>query len=130
MPLMKLDLKDPNCGNCILSSTVELIAGAPCQIKVHVVLAPPPIGYIFPKAGETVTAAQLKYNDDDGNTTTKQLGPPTGPAFTEWTSANAFDIQVAAATWLTSGDFAYTTAELKITTSTRFVIQRWKGIVP
>src|SRR5688572_20182425 len=128
MPLMKLDNKDPICPNCILNSTVELISGSPCQIKVHVVLAPPPSGTTFPAAGQSVTAAELKYNDDDGNTATKQLGPPTGPDFDEWTSGNAFDIQFAAATWLTSGDFANTTAELKITTNTRNVTQKWNGV--
>jgi hypothetical protein len=125
--LMKLDVKDPNCTGCVLNTTVELTAGTPCTITVHVVLAPPPTGTTFPTASETVTAAELKYYKGT-NSTTKPLGPPTGPDFDEWTSGNSFDITFSAASWLTSSDFATLNAEFKVTTNTRSVTQKWYGI--
>jgi hypothetical protein len=131
MAFMKLDSKDPNCPDCISDSRVELVAGSPCTIKVHVVLAPPPAAQTFPGASETVTYAALKYADDDGNTATKELGSPTGPAYSTWVSAASFVVTFSAQSWLTSGDFAHSSARLEIRTNQpRTVYQWWTGVVP
>src|SRR5215510_11102889 len=74
MAVMKVEGLDPICPNCIKSSKVELFAGSPCTVKVTVKLAPPPSGTTFPTSTETVTYAELKYSDDDGNSTIQELG--------------------------------------------------------
>jgi hypothetical protein len=123
--IMKLDQKDPSCPTCIPNTTVELISGSPCQIKVHVVLAPPPSGTTFPSPGENVTYAALRYSDDDGNTATKELGAPTGPAYGSWDSAATFTVTFNAAAWLTQGDFENTAARLEIATDARRTVYQW-----
>ncbi len=126
MVFMQLDQKDPTCPACMPNSSVELIAGNPCTIKVRVVLSA-----IFPAAGEHVTSATLKYSDDDGNTATKILGPPAGPAYSTYLPNATVTITFFAADWLTQGDFGGTTAELTVTTDRpREVVQQWKGVVP
>lgn len=126
MPLMQVQVSDPNCPNCIANSTVELISGVPCRIRVTVVLAPPPQGTAFPGQGETVVYAELKYSDDDGFTATKELSPYNG-----WTSGTSHTITFYAQTWLTAGDFANTSAELSVKTNLpRTVKQTYFGVQP
>ena len=124
MPLMNISAQDPSCAVCIGSTTVELISGTPCTIKVHVYLHS-----TFPGAGEYVTSAALQYADDDGNSTSQSLGPPTGPAYTSWTAGSDFTITFSAATWLTGGDFEGTTATMTVKTNRKQVAQSWSGVV-
>ena len=125
MAVTKAYQLDPICPGCIKNTTVELVAGTPCTIKVTLALAPPPMGTIFPGSGESVTYAELKYSDDDGNTTTKELGPPTGPNYAEWTSGNTLVIQFSAASWLTSSDFSKTTAHVQVVTNKPRNVFKW-----
>jgi hypothetical protein len=116
MSFMKVADLDPACPNCIKETKVELIAGTPCTIKIAIKMAPPPSGTTYPATGVSVTLAEFSYDDGDGNSTSKELGPPLGPAYSTWDSGSTINVQFAAASWLTSSDFPNTSATLEITT--------------
>src|SRR5688572_30178509 len=105
MAFMKVEALDPICPNCIKETKVEVIAGTPCTIKIAIKMAPPPSGTTFPATGHDVTFAEFNYADASNNAT-KELGPPTGPAYGTWDAGSTVSVQFAAASWLTSGDFS------------------------
>jgi hypothetical protein len=125
---MRVAQVDPFFPRCIAETRVELIAGAPCKIKVYVMLSPPPAGDRFPAEGENITSATLTYCDDAGNLDCQALGPPTGPDYSAWDSGSGINISFYADTWFRARDFATAKAQLTIKTDRpRTVTQTWYG---